>query len=409
MRLMRKLHTMVLVLIIGIMSLSGCSKEIGYDVQTAALEELSKMNTQIELYIEEPFTFGKYEVENGFYTGAYVASDEQISGELSNYEQVMGQTQTFKVFQYHMEEGLSSQDILKCIAQKKVPYIKILLDENYDLTEVYRLIYDLKSTHTLPVFIELYPLTARSYTSSQYKEAYQRAYELIHKHLKDVVIVWSVDDDRVNEVPIYFPGDEFIDWAGLNIYIPRYKQNEPYKYEGYSSIDFWYKNFQHKKPMLISSLAISHFSRVDHTYTIQDAQSKLEFFYKDLIELYPRLKGIIYIDVDMATVDKNGKEDYRLTSQNSLTDKMSELFAELNCVPYISEPTRPSGNIYMKYTVTGTMFDEDLYLSEEYVKKLFGGVPLNKIAYKQDLSGINYYLLEDIQKFVTCYYKDVKK
>ena len=246
---------LLLGLVVVLALLSACSKSIFYDEQTVGLEAYAQRQVPIELYVQEDIKLGEYEPADGIYTGAYVQKDENIVGDLLSYEKIIGQVQTFKVFEYNSEESIPEQELLRCMAQKKVPYIKIVLDNNYDLTPLYHLVYDLKSAYSMPVFIELYPLTTKNYVPSEYKETYQRAYEIVHKHVKNAVVVWSTDETRVSDMPLYYPGDKYIDWAGINIYIPRYKQGERYNYEGTGQLDFWYKNFQHNKPMMISALA----------------------------------------------------------------------------------------------------------------------------------------------------------
>lgn len=397
------------VLLIGLagmlLSLSACSKSVLYDEQTVGLEAYAQRQVPLELYVEEEIKLGEYEPVSGVYTGAYVQKDENITGDLLAYERMLGQVQTFKVFEYNLEENLPAQELLRCMAQKKVPYIKIVLDNNYDLTPLYHLVYDLKSAYGMPVFIELYPLTTRNYAPSEYKKIYQRAYEIVHKYVKNAIVVWSTDESRVSDMPLYYPGDKYIDWAGINIYIPRYKQGERYSYEGTKQLDFWYKNFQHTKPMLISSLAISHFSRVDHVYTIHETQDQLTLFYKEVLENYPRLRGILYMNVDMNAISNNNKEDYRLTTQPALINTMKALTLPLACENTLQIPQKDKVPCYMKYSIIGTYFEDKLYISEEYMGTCFPKVNLKKVAKKQDLQGEVYYALDELSKYTACYYK----
>ncbi len=399
----RKLLLMGLVALIAM--LSACSKSLFYDEQTVGLEAYAQRQVPIELYVQEDIKLGEYEPLEGIYTGAYVQQDENIIGDLLAYEKMIGQTQTFKVYEYNLEENLPAQELLRCMAQKKVPYIKIVLESSYNLAPLYHLIYDLKSAYNMPVFIELYPLTTKHYAPSEYKKIYQKAYEILHKHLKNVVVVWSTDESRTSDMPLYYPGDKYIDWAGINIYIPRYKQGERYHYEGTKQLDFWYKNFQHNKPMLISALAISHFSRVDHTYTIQETQEQLTLFYKDILDSYPRLRGILYMDVDMNKVSQFNKEDYRLTSQPALSHTMKELSLPLNCLSLLQTTTKDKTPCYMKYSIVGTYFEDQLYISEEYVSTCFSNINLKKITKKQDLQGEIFYNLEELSQYAPCYFK----
>lgn len=384
--------------------LVGCSQRLFFEDKTVVIEEIEVKEFPIELYVSQEINLGKYEPVHGIYTGAYVDKDVHIQGDLLAYEKLMGQEQTFKVFNYVAEEGITKQEILKCIAQKKTPYIKIILGKDCDLTPLYQLIFDLKLSYHTPVFIELYPLTEKDYSVSRYKETYQRAYEILHKYLSEIVVVWSCDDTRVSDMALYYPGNGYVDWVGLNVYMPRYKQGVHYQYDGLKQLDYWYKSFQEKKPMLISALAISHYSRVDHAYTIQETQDKLSLFYDEILRDYLRIRGVIYMDVDMAKVSSKGKEDYSLTGETKLQDTMRALSLPLKILPSLEESPSKT-ECYMKYHVQGALIEGQLYIPQEYMGICFNEVPLRKIKHVEDLSGEIYYAYNDIRQYCTTYYK----
>lgn len=389
---------------IFVISLCGCASQTLED-ENVQLEDIKEEKRSVELYIKSPQALGKYEPMMGIYSGAYIEKDVAINGDLLKYEKLVGQEQTFKVFQYNAEERLASTEILRCIAQQKVPYIKVLMPVSGDLTPLYRFIVDLRSSYEVPIFVELFPLTTHIEDAVSYKKTYRRAVELLHKYLKDVTVVWSVDESRVYEMPLFYPGDDYVDWAGINIYIPRYKYNEPYVYGGEETFDFWYKSFQQKKPMMISSLGISHFSRIDHTYKVYDVAKRLSYFYETLPAEYPRLKGIIYADVDLAEVYKDGKEDYSITDQEVLVDQMKQTFNALQVHAKL-EQAEETYETYMKYTVETSFIENTLYVPRKYMKYLFKEIPLNKIKATVSTDGEKIYSIEEIHKYTDCYYKD---
>lgn len=384
--------------------LVGCSERVFFEEEAVVLEESEKREIPIELYVLEEVSSGKYEPQQGIYTGAYVQKDEYVQGDLLAYEDLIGQEQTFKVFTYNAEEGILKQDILRCIAQKKTPYIKLVLGTDYDLTPLYQLIFDLKLSYPTPIFIELYPLTEKDYRVSEYKETYQRAYEILHKYLSDIVVVWSTDETRISDMALYYPGSGYVDWVGLNVYIPRYKNGSQYVYEGTRQLDYWYKSFQEKKPLIISALAVSHFSRVDHAYTIYEAKDKLELFYNEVLASYPRLRGIIYMNIDMSKISSNGKEDYSLTGENTLYETMKSVSLPLKINATLENEMKKSF-CYMKYSIKGTLFGDQLYIPQEYMTSCFKEVPLKKVEHVEDFSGEVYYSYKDIKNYCTTYYK----
>lgn len=394
----------VYLFIFGFIFICGCTDDTLFMEESVVKEEKAGKLATIELYVLDEVKSGKYEPDTGIYTGAYVQLDKEVAGDIMKYETLIGQKQTFKVFNYKAKEGISKQDILKCIAQRKIPYIKLILGSDYDLTPLYQLIFDLKESYKTPVFIELYPLTQKDYAPEAYKETYQRGYEILHKYLSDVVIVWSCDDSKAEDWSVYYPGDRYLDWAGMNIYIPKYKGQQPYQYKAYDKLDYWYKCFQHKKPMLLSGLAISHFSKVDHAYTIQDTIDKLSLFYHESLENYPRLKGIIYMDVNMAELAQGGKDDYTITGHPQLVDAMQNLTIPLIIQPTLVSPDKEM-SCYQKYSIDAMYFGDQLYIPQEYMSSCFKNVPLRRIRHIEDLSGEVYYEYEDIQSYCMTFFK----
>ncbi len=381
--------------------LSGCMK----NDTTVSNTEITKKERDVTIYIKESIHLGTYEPLKGVYLGAYVKEDRNINGDIRKFDTLIGANNIFNVFQYDPEERIESREILKCIAQSKTPYIKVYFKSEGDLTPVYRLAMDLKNAYQTPVFIELFPVNSNISNPRSYKETYEKAYKVIREYIKDAVIVWSITDDKAYESMFYYPGHRYVDWVGLNIYIPRYKSGEAYVYDGEEAIDFFYKSFQSSKPMLVSGLAISHFSRMDHTYTIYDTQQKLVYFYDDLLKKYPRIKGILYADIDMGEVRVNGKEDYTLTGQPKLADTMQQLTSTLNIINTLQQENDTKNEGYLCYDITGTFFKNQLYIPSVYMKTLFKKVPLSKITAIEDIKGEKFYAFKDITHYCKCYYK----
>ncbi|MGL6175329.1 MAG: hypothetical protein ACRC1P_12065 [Cellulosilyticaceae bacterium] len=368
------------------------------------VEQVPLNEQKIELYIEEEVNTAPYEPETGVYIGAYVEKNVDLDNDMKKFEQALGQKQAFRVFQYSDSSRIRTSDILECIANRQVPYIKIMMDESYDINQVYRMVGDVKSNYSTPIFIELFPVTNQIGNSVTYKEHYEEAYKIIKKYIKNSVVVWSSNLEQVKESIIYYPGNHLVDWVGLNIYLPQYKDGIAYNPEIKLDVDFWYKNFQDKKPLMISSLAVSYFSRYDHTYAVEDAKKKLGVFYDDLIQSYPRIKGILYIDVDMKEVSKVGIDDYRISAHSQITSYMSEVLSDGIFLHEVEPESFLTNKEYLKYTVPVVESRGKLYISENYAKALFHHIKLKNISAIQDLENEKYYSLSELLKTTNGYY-----
>lgn len=350
----------------------------------------------VDVYIPKNVERGLYEPDKGIYIGAYVENSSIIDQDMKKFEDLVGKKHAMRVMQYRNSQDVGGKELLQCLANKQTPYIKVLMTGDYDLTPIYHLVSDIKTKYEMPIFIELYPLVDNMGDPERYKSHYKAAYELIKRHVKDAVIVWSMDMGQVSDYMSYYPGDRMVDWIGLNTYIPQYadsiRYNEPFK----KNIDLWYKSFQGDKPLILSGVALSHYSRVDHTYRIDETETLLNYFYDTIPELYPRIKGMLYIDVDMSEVSKSGKENYALSTQKDLISAYNTLLESDKFLQEVEELKSGSLTVPMKYTVSVLDVEGAYYMEKEYARALFNTLDMRKIKYLDYIDGNRYYEIDNL-------------
>nr|WP_307992176.1 glycosyl hydrolase [uncultured Niameybacter sp.] len=350
----------------------------------------------VDVYIPKNVERGLYEPDKGIYIGAYVENSSIIDQDMKKFEELVGKKHAMRVMQYRSSQDVGGKELLQCLANKQTPYIKVLMTADYDLTPIYHLVSDIKTKYEMPIFIELYPLVENMGDPERYKSHYQAAYELIKRHVKDAVIVWSMDMGQVSDYMSYYPGDRMVDWIGLNTYIPQYadgtRYNQPFK----KNIDLWYKSFQGDKPLILSGVALSHYSRVDHTYRIDETETLLNYFYDTIPELYPRIKGMLYIDVDMSEVSKRGKENYALSTQKDLISAYNTLVESDKFLQEVEDLKNGSLTVPMKYTVSVLDVEGAYYMEKEYARALFNTLDMRKIKYLDYIDGNRYYEIDNL-------------
>jgi hypothetical protein len=120
---------------------------------------------------------------------------------------------------------------------------------------------------------------------------------------------------------------------------------------------------------------------------------------------YPRLKGILYIDVNMKQIYKEGTEDYRISSQTLISSYMkntvqnSVFLGELTDLQLESPTTA-----YIKYTVPTLVYNDTFYLEKEHALNLFGKSEVSKIYTIEDVDGTRYCDLKALLKKQSGYY-----
>lgn len=378
--------------VIGIFSYYTWNKQTSV-LTTKNIQEDTFENVIVSVNNKVPL--GPYEPMEGVYLGAYVQEDTTMPNGIEDYEQLVGYPQTFHVFYDAKGKCISPNDLLHCMAHKKTPYIKLLLSEKGDLDNVAIFLNTIQSVYQLPVFIELFPITQTVEDPVAYKKIYEKAYEMIQEQLDYVTFVWSVDRNRIYDMPIYYPGDGLVDWVGINIDWPT---DASFTYHDLGEqMDFWYQMFANTKPLMISSLAISHFSLKDNTYIIRETMEKLTWFYNDLCMRYPRLKAILYSDVDMKKINERGTEDYRISSEKDLCNHIRELTRKGRFLNTLRETNENQEiTLPMEYKVKALVYNGKYYLDRKTFMHLS---PTKTMWLKQkkivDTKGNTYYLAED--------------
>jgi beta-mannanase len=73
----------------------------------------------------------------------------------------------------------------------------------------------------------------------------------------------------------YYPGDQYVDWVGVNIYNVMYHNNNIQQRADQEDplelLDYVYKTFSYRKPIQISEFGATHYTVTDQQYHVQFA------------------------------------------------------------------------------------------------------------------------------------------
>lgn len=159
----------------------------------------------------------------------------------------------------------------------------------------------------------------------KYIEKWKIIHDTMEKYAPNVVMIWVPNDEPAQLSDIYYPGDQYVDWVGVNTYHPMYSGNDinkPVKdLDQTTKIDYFYQKYAHKKPMFIGEYGTAHHTTVDNnannvSYSIKNMES----FYTKIKNEYPRIKAIYYFNVNTQE-DGSIPEKARRIRNYSLTDE----------------------------------------------------------------------------------------
>ena len=235
---------------------------------------------------------------------------------------------------------------------------------------------------------------------ADFKEAFRKIADMFHYKMPYAAMVfspnmvppWNVD---VND---YYPGDEYVDWIGVSLYMNKYfrgiKITDPNDKEARDNEAVFGANdyanpvvclkhivdlYGHKKPIMISESGASHYIRPHNENATNWAINRLKQIYSYVPMVYPQVKLIMHFDKVMP----NEFNDYSLSENSKLTGIYKELVSAPN---FIQDANLYDVKAYKKaesgIVVTGnqpviysyaSVFDRDEYRVNYYVDDKYAG------------------------------------
>ncbi len=164
-----------------------------------------------------------------------------------------------------------------------------------------------------------------------YIEKFRLVYQVMHQETKNVAMVWCPNSIPEHDIDKYFPGDDYVDWVGVNFYSVPFNDADRARGSEWrnpaDSIDYVYRKYSAKHPIMIGEWAASHKSVVDNVQRPEFAANKIAQLYSALPRAYPRLKCANWLSMDTIKYAVPGRQlnDYSLLSNDVVTQKYVDM------------------------------------------------------------------------------------
>lgn len=161
-------------------------------------------------------------------------------------------------------------------------------------------------------------------------EKFRLVADLAHRLAPNVATVWC-PNHTPEDYDLYYPGDEYVDWVGVNFYSDYYmsgnaslpattqatfqagKTSNPM-----DKLDKIYEMYADRKPIMIGECGVSSYSVTTGEDVLAWGENQLAQLYGYLPLKYPRVKAVFYFSVDQADPGykpANKWSDYSLARQ----------------------------------------------------------------------------------------------
>ena len=294
------------------------------DPNAAKVEEMKaeRWSTDIRIYAEIPpdrkrllalYTGAKHEPVYGCYLGAFLHQDEKANagGFRGNqayredaFSQIIGKqlATTYMYRSYGVDFPIQWARAL--CAKGMAPHISWEPNRGLDYVrddEYLRRFARAAASCGGPVFIRFAGEMNGDWTRYHgAPELYRRKFRLIHDVMEriapNVAMIWCVNHIPEHNIDEYYPGDQYVDWVGVNFYSVIYHDNDtsrPGWFECPTSfLKGVYKKYAARKPIAICEYGASHVAALDGVDRADFACEKLGKLYAALPRLFPRVKLI---------------------------------------------------------------------------------------------------------------------
>ena len=171
----------------------------------------------------------------------------------------------------------------------------------------------------------------------KYKEKFRLIHDIMAEEAPNVAMVWAPNDIPTETIPLYYPGDAYVDWVGVDFYgVYYYESGTPERKDPRQKLKVVYDVYSAKKPIMICEWAATHYT--ERVTPPQDCTpyclAQMDSLYLNIKTQFPRLKAFCWFSVNSLSTNKN---DFSLSDNQTVLTHYSQVIQD----PYfLSMPYR---------------------------------------------------------------------
>ena len=170
-----------------------------------------------------------------------------------------------------------------------------------------------------------------------YREKFQMVARVFHQIAPNVAMVWCPNEIPQSNIADYYPGDDAVDWVGVNFYSVYYNNGDANRPVAWCNpadkLEYVYAHYAAKHPIMICEWAATHHEKADGVDRPAFAAEKIAQLYSALPRRYPRIKAVFWLDmnaIEYANDPATRKNDYSLLS----TPRVAGAYKRMVNAPY---------------------------------------------------------------------------
>jgi hypothetical protein len=289
-------------------------------------------------------THQKFEPAVGCYLGAFIDFDSSLKKPIADqngvkhqdsgpFEQIVGKPHSMYFFYMGYGRRLPMDWMRRQAAMNKFVHIAMEPNEGVELVKddaYLNQLADDMARSGAKIFLRFASEMNGTWSiynrnPAEYRRAFRVVYQVMHRRAPNVALVWCPYCTPTSNIAKFYPGDDAVDWVGVNMYNVTYHNNskdDPGENEHPCDIlNFVYDRYAARKPMMICEYAATHSSVIEGKARPDFAFRKILTLYNALPRLYPRVKSINYFDSNnLQFVTERAYNDYSVTDDPAVND-----------------------------------------------------------------------------------------
>jgi hypothetical protein len=333
------------------------------------------------------YMLAKAEPQEGVYLGAYVLQDAAIGYSMQAFNKRTGR-QHASFFKY---VGFGKPFPSEWVEQVKSvgAFPHIAWEPNKGLDQVRDSAYirsfaEKAKQAGVPIFLRFASEMNGTWTNysgdpKAYKETWRMVYHIFAKQAPNVVMVWTVLTVPMKTIESFYPGDEYVDWVGVNVYNVKYHNGDKIHRASHEDpldlLNYVYNRFSRTKPIQLSEFGVTHYNTTDGKKDNSFAINRISRLYRHLRNDYPRVKAVFYFDVNNLTAYNESRKvnDYSITNDRELLEAYRKATDSEHFLSKMPDVQAASKNpVEQRFTYRGYIFQENgiTYVDEQFFKQL---------------------------------------
>ncbi|MDQ2730776.1 MAG: hypothetical protein M3Y56_03880, partial [Armatimonadota bacterium] len=324
------------------------------DVNAAEAEEkkADRWTTLVEVYQSVPadretlsslYTHAKFEPVYGCYLGGYAEADDRLEGisgsdgQPMSREEALGQKldkHLASCFTYaHYGENFPLNWAKRLSEKGIAPHVALEPNDGLDKVnddEYLRKFAQDAASCAGPVFLRFAAEMNGDWTvyhtnPALYKTKFKLVHDVMARLAPNVAMIWCVNNIPEYNIPDYYPGDDSVDWVGVNFYSVLHHDNNASKPADFENpadmLQYVYKLYADRKPIAICEYGASHREKLNPDLDRSDAAAtRFRQLFAALPRLFPRVKLMDIFDCDNLEHARPGRQlnDYSITDSDSV-------------------------------------------------------------------------------------------